>query len=178
MHVNAISKNGYYLQTGLHTNHDLAQTGGFLRTWIFLATRAPNQTSLFTASQVNSEPYGAVEVGVDDQLLETSSGGLTPEVFEKSGPAIPIGRWVCLEWELQVDPSTSDGGLIPNGMSLWLTDPKTSTTPQLIITNNGPHAPNGVLGWGPELAFSAFNQQAWDLWYDAIAVNSTRIGCY
>ena len=144
----------------------------------------PNHTVLVFAGAAGWPLSKFEEIGVYKNALQPSyqenksARGQGRGEDVRHGDALPLGKWFLLEWEVNDDPTT---------LTIWVDGNKTQVTEgeQKVDLSSfqWPKASGttkGLVGGFEELGFGARVwgpvPQAFDVYYDDIAVGSTRLG--
>jgi hypothetical protein len=102
------------------------------------------------------------------------------EITDRSDTAPPIGKWFLLEWEFNDNPTSIRMWIDGQPLMTYMNTDKERKTPVDQVTFDWKGATSNLTGgfaeWG-------FGMRAWqnptpamDIWYDDIAVSTTRIG--
>jgi hypothetical protein len=143
----------------------------FGRACLFVTPKPPNRHTVFITAGTPGFPRKYQEVATvrgQWQLtyVDWRSNGIMEDYH--SGGAIPLDRWFCLEWEFNDHP---------NHATVWV-DGKLAYETGFIHKTTG--ATNDLVGGFDEFAFGfrlwAGAPQAFDVYYDDIALDPKRIG--
>lgn len=145
----------------------------FGRAYIFVTPRPPDRHTILIMAGTTDFPKNKYqEVATTRGQWQLTYVDLQPkgdkEDFHVGGGNVPVNRWFCLEWEFNDRP---------NHAAIWV-DGKLTWEAGFVSKNTG--ATNNLIGGFDEFAFGfrlwGLAPQAFDVYYDDIALDTKRIG--
>ncbi|HEY4381119.1 MAG TPA: hypothetical protein VGN01_12290, partial [Acidobacteriaceae bacterium] len=140
----------------------------FGRAYVYIAPVVPDRHTVLIQIGTAGWPHSKfMEVATSHSNFQTT---FTDNVQNGEdwhpGPAIPLGRWVLLEWEFNDQPASE---------TIWVDGEKVMDTP---FTYKG--ATSDLVGGFTDAAFGFFLRGAapapFDIYFDSIALDTHRIG--
>ncbi len=144
----------------------------FGRAYMFITPKPPARHTIFIMAGTTGFPFNKFEeVATANGKWQLTYVDLHPtgnnEDFH-SGGAIPSGKWVCLEWEFNDHP---------NHTTIWVDGEKIYETD---FVSKVTKATTDLVGGFDEFAFGfrlwGAAPEAFDIYYDDIALDTKRIG--
>jgi hypothetical protein len=140
----------------------------YVRAFMYVPSPLPaaNEAVLFAIQ--SQAPYSQVSMELNTQAkVNTYNNVATPVVYKASATAMPLDRWVCVEWEVLATASGST--------RLWLDGTEVT---DLEATQNLAASPAiDVLQIGMGVYQPSMALPAHDIWYDEVIVDGARVGC-
>jgi hypothetical protein len=140
----------------------------YVRAFMYVPSPLPaaNEAVLFAIE--SQAPYSQVSMELNTQAkVNTYNNVATPVVYKASATAMPLDRWVCVEWEVLATASGST--------RLWLDGTEVT---DLEATQNLAASPAiDVLQIGMGVYQPSMALPAHDIWYDVVIVDGARVGC-
>jgi polysaccharide lyase-like protein len=143
----------------------------FGRAYVQFPKAPPNAHDVFiTAGTAGWPVSNFLEIGLrrnKAQLSYQQNGAHIPRGETMiPGPAYPVGKWFCLEWEFNDDP---------DAIVIWI-DGKKTTDAKVAFKGTADHLVNGFVEFG--FGFRSWGNvpNGFDVYYDDIALGTERIG--
>jgi hypothetical protein len=164
LHTNSIAASGY-AQAQVFAN-DTFGDDVFVRAFYYfpVATYTPS-VNLLSATQ-NVSPYAGTSVALTGGDFYTFNNIPPSPVTTTSGVAMPIGQWVCVEYQVHIGN--------PGTVRVWVDGGAIEALTASQDTEASPRQSNVLFGL--ELG-SGSAHPAFDAWVDHVVVAGRRIGC-
>jgi hypothetical protein len=157
------------------TNHlpEALRTHHFGRVYMFIAPSPPSRHTILIMAGTAGFPRNKFEeVATTNKQWQLTYVDLQPngdrEDYHIGGGAVPAGRWFCLEWEFNDHPDHA---------TVWV-DGKFAYQTDFVSKDRG--AQSDLIGGFTDLAFGfrlwGAAPQAFDVYFDDIALDTKRIG--
>jgi hypothetical protein len=173
IHVPSLDPSTYY-QALLGESTRTPAGSYFVRAFVFFDNNNQFNSGQFMAAGAIVDPYGAMNLRISD------SGGFLgwynwsdpygPR-FDSTTP-IPLGRWACLEWE--VDGGATNGDAGTGKMRVWIDSVE---VPEFHLDNlwSQPFFYNVLFGYDNDTY--GMSKSPTDLWFDELVIDTARVGC-
>ena len=152
---------------------DSLRAHAFGRAYVFISPNGPTRHTVLTYSGSAAWPAASwLEVGMYQaafQLSYQQQGSAFPARGETVafGRPIPIGRWFCLEWEVSDDPDT---------LTVWADGERMNSEVFSFKTFGNAKLVGGFADFGLGVRVFGPVPAAYDIYYDAVAFDTKRIG--
>jgi hypothetical protein len=137
-----------------------AATSLFGRVWFYMKVQSPDTHADFIVAHSPAGEYALADQYHDIMAL-TQVG---PEQGYHSQTAVPLDRWACLEWEF--DGAAGSAHYWVDGTEL------TDIAQTHWNTTSFTSFEIGLTMWGTDTGVSGY-----DVWYDNLGIDTSRIGC-
>lgn len=150
----------------------------FGRAYVLFPTAPPNDhDALISCGNVGFPISNFFEIGLRNnksQLSYQQNSATDPRgETQMAGPQFPVGKWFCLEWEFNANPST---------MKMWIDGARVfdytvgKTEYKFGLKGDGGHLVSGFVDFAFGLRVWGDMPNSYDVYYDDIALGAGRIG--
>jgi hypothetical protein len=165
LHIQTQPVDGATVAQGEATETDVVPAPSFfLRAFVFLPSLPPYFMRIFGLLQAGPPNIGP-------QLYVDATGHVaispTDRVFMTSTTTVATGRWICLEWEVQVSSAGES--------RTWLDGVELTDLHYFGNTDLSPTV--GRISMGAAFFGRTFAIPGYELWLDDVAVGTDRVGC-
>lgn len=171
-HLPAKAARGYAL-IGTTRLPETLRGHAFGRAYVFITPNGPIQHTVLTYAGTASWPdanflevamyHGAVQLSYQQNLKTTPPRGETVTF----GKPLPLGKWFCLEWEVNDAPDT---------ITVWIDGELANSDVFTFKTLGNTNLVKGFADFGFGVRVWGAVPDAYDIYYDDIAFDSKRIG--